>query len=119
MNEKKTKSGPGGASGNSRDRAAPLGITVKTKIERGDRYSAPEIYNLEITVLEVVRGKEAWDRIRGEGSFQDDFQVGFEPCLIRIKFGYFQKGRGFGHDKSPYEIPDDAFRALSQDGETE
>ncbi|KPK88556.1 MAG: hypothetical protein AMJ94_14735 [Deltaproteobacteria bacterium SM23_61] len=119
MDEKKTKSGPSGASGNSRDRAASLGTTVKTKIERGDRYSAPEIYNLEITVLEVVRGKEAWDRIRAEGTFQDDFKAGFEPCLIRIKFGYFKKGRGFGHNKSPYEIPDDAFRALSQDGETE
>ena len=57
MNEEKTKWGPSGASGNSRDRAAPLGITIKTKIERGDRYSAPEIYNLEITVLEVVGEK--------------------------------------------------------------
>jgi hypothetical protein len=119
MGKEKNKWGPSGKSGYSRDRGAPLGITVKTKIERGDRYSAPEIYNLEITVLEVVRGKEAWERLRAEGVLQDDFKAGFEPCLIRIKFGYYQKGRGFGHDKSPYEIPDDAFRALSKDGETE
>jgi hypothetical protein len=119
MDEKKTKSGASGTSGNSRDRAASLGKTVKTKIERGDRYSAPQIYNLEITVLEVVRGKEAWDRLGAEGVPQDDFKAGFEPCFVRIKFGYFQKGRGFGHDKSPYEIPDDAFRALSKNGETE
>jgi hypothetical protein len=96
-----------------------LGTTVKTKIERGDRYSAPEITNLEITVHEVVRGKDAWDRIISEGTFQGDFKGGFEPCLVRIKFGYRQKGRGFGRDKSPYEIPDDAFMALSNDGETE
>lgn len=119
MNEEKTKWGPSGISCKSRDRAASLGTTVKTKIERGDRYSAPEVYNLEITVLDVVRGKEAWDRIRVEGASQDDFKAGFEPFLIRVKFGYFKKGRGFGHNKSPYEIPDDAFRALSQDGETE
>ena len=119
MDEDKTKWRPGGTSGNGRDRAASLGTTVKTKIERGDRYSAPEIYNLEITILEVVRGKEAWDRISAERDSQDDFKAGFEPCLIRIKFGYFKKGRGFSHNKSPYEIPDDAFRAVSKDGETE
>jgi hypothetical protein len=116
MDEKKIKSGQSGTSGNSRDRAASLGTTVKTKIERGDRYSAPQIYNLEITVLEVVRGKEAWDRIGAEGVPQDDFKAGFEPCLVRIKFGYFQKGRGFGHDKAAYHIPGDAFTAQSPDG---
>lgn len=119
MNKEKPKWRPSGKSGNSRDRATPLGITVTTKIERGDRYSSPEIFNLEITVLEVVRGKEARDRIKAEGTFQDDFDTGFEPCLIWIKFGYFKKGRGLGYNKSPYEIPDDAFMALSKDGETE
>jgi hypothetical protein len=116
MNEEKTKWEPSLTPGTSRDRAASLGTTVKTKIERGDRYSAPEIFNLEITVLEVVRGKEAWDRIGAEEAPQDDFKAGFELCLIRIRFGYFQKGRGFGHDKSPYHIPGDAFTARSPDG---
>ncbi len=105
--------------GSRRNRAAPVGMTVKTKIEGGDRYSAPEIYNLEITVLEVLRGKGAWDRIRAAGVFDPALKAGFENILARIKFGYFSKGRGFGHEKEPYEIEEDYFATVSADGKTE
>lgn len=105
--------------GTSKDRAAPLGMTVKTKIERGDRYSAPEIYNLEITVLEVLRGKGTQKLKRSEGASEPDLKTGFEPLFVHIRFGYFSKGRGFGQLNEPYEIPERGFVAVSGDGKTE
>lgn len=94
-------------------------MTVKTKIERGDRYSAPEIYNLEITLLEVIRGKEALDRIKVQSISDALPKVGFEYVLVRIRFGYFSKARGFEHAHEAYRIGDGSFSAMSADGDTE
>ena len=105
--------------GISQGRAAPVGTTVKTKIERGDRYSAPEVYNLEITICEVLRGKGARERLKTEGISKPVIKAGLEPLLMRIRFGYFSKGRGFGHKKEPYKITEGCFVAVSPDGKTE
>ena len=119
MVERKPSGKRNGTLGNSRDRAAPVGMTVKTKIERGDRYSAPEIYNLEITVLNLLRGKEAWDRIGSQGASESDFKAGFEPILTYIRFGYFSKGRGFRNRNETYKIAEASFIAISGDGKIE
>ena len=105
--------------GSSQDHPAPVGVTVKTKIERGDRYSAPEIYNLEITLLEVVHGKEAIERIKAQGVSNKLPKAGYEYILVRIRFGYFSKARGFGHAHEAYRIGDGSFSATSADGNTE
>ena len=119
MVERKPSGKRHGTWGSSRDRAAPVGMTVKTKIERGDRYSAPEIYNLEITVLQLLRGKEAWDRIGPQDAFESDFKAGFEPILTYLRFGYFSKGRGFRRRSEPYKIAESSFIAISGDGKME
>jgi hypothetical protein len=105
--------------GSQPDHAAPVGVTVKAKIERGDRYSAPEIYNLDITLLEVVRGKEGWERIKEQGVSDELPKAGYEYVLIRIGFGYFSKARGFGHAHEAYRIGNGSFSAVSADGKTE
>ena len=109
----------GATLGTGKGLAAPVGATVKTKIERGDRYSTPEVYNLEITICEVLRGKGARDRLKAEGVSNLVTKAGFESVLVRVRLGYFSKGRGFVHQREPYEITEDCFVAVSQDGKTE
>ena len=104
--------------GTSQDRPAPVGTTIKTKLERGDRYSAPEVYSLEITLLETIRGEEAWRRVSAEGITHEPPRSGFEYLLVRARFGYFSKGRGFGHEKEPYTIEPDYFVSVAADGGT-
>jgi hypothetical protein len=108
----------GATLGSQPDHAAPIGLTVKTKIERGDRYSAPEIYTLEITLLEVLRGKEAWKQIIAKGASNEPPKAGFEYVLTHIRFGFFSKARGFGHAHEGYHIGKDSFSATSADGKT-
>lgn len=91
---------------------APIFTTVKAKIERGDAYSAPEIFDVEITVLEALRGNEALTLIDVSSNL---IKEGFEFLVVRIRFGYFRRGRGFG-DK-PLQIMNDQFSAVSNDGQ--
>jgi hypothetical protein len=107
------------ALGSSQDRPAPMGVTVKTKIERGDRYSAPEVYHLEVTLLEFVRGKDAWERIKAEGLSDRPPEAGFEYILARIRVGYYCKARGFKRAGEAYRIAAGQFVAVSPDGKTE
>jgi hypothetical protein len=100
------------APGASHDRPAAVGMTIKTKIERGDRYSAPEVYTLEITLCDAIRGEEAKGRIINEqiAGLPDP---GLEYVLIRVRLGYFSKGRGFRRENEPYVAEPDYFLALA------
>jgi len=102
----------------SRENPAPLGAAVRTRIERGDRYSAPEVYNLEITLVEVVRGKEARDRIEGQ-SVAGRPRAGFEYVLCCVRVGYFSKARGFAHSGEKFEVSPEHFAAMAGDGGAE
>jgi len=105
--------------GTGKDRAAEVGTTIKTKIERGDRYSAPEVYNLEISICEVLRGEGALEHLGKKGVSTLVLKAEFELVLVRVRFGFFSKGRGFGHQREPYKITEDCFAAVSPDGITE
>ena len=105
------------APGQSHLSPAAKGVTVKTKIERGDAYSAPEIYDLDITLLEIVRGKEAWERIKAQGVLDEEPKTGFEYILARIQFGYSRRGRGLGSET--YRLTEGQFAAVSSDGKVE
>jgi hypothetical protein len=107
-----------GNQGSSQDNPVPVGVAVRTKIERGDRYSAPEIYDVEITVLESLRGTQALARIQAEGVTTCKPKPGYEYLLVQIRFRYFSKGRGFVHACNPYVIKEDFFNAVSPDGTT-
>jgi hypothetical protein len=103
--------------GTSHSSPAPVGVTIKTTIERGDAYSAPEIYNVEITLLEIARGNEAWERIKVQSSLNEPPKSGFEYVLARIRFGYFRRGRGIGGEA--YRLKEGQFATVSPDGKTE
>jgi hypothetical protein len=107
-------SGP--ALGSSYRSPAPAGVTVKTMIERGHAYLVPKLYNVEITLMEIVRGEDAWEQIKDQGVSEQP-KTGFEYILARINFGYFRRIRG-GEDE-PYKLPEGQFVAAAEDGVTE
>jgi hypothetical protein len=52
------------AQGLSPSNAAPIGMSIKTRVECGERAGSMEPYDATIAVLQVLRGKEALDRIK-------------------------------------------------------
>jgi len=104
--------------GSSPARPIPIGVLAKTTILHGDRQPTPETFNLEITLLSVVRGKAALDRIRAEGVSDQPPKAGFEYVLALIRFGYFRKARS---SSAPpvYALQQGSFRPASADGRTE
>jgi hypothetical protein len=69
----------------TRSNPLPFGetITVKENIY-DDTYNAYESY-LEITLLESIRGQEAWAIIEKENMFNEPAADGFEYVLIKVK----------------------------------
>ena len=100
--------------GSSYRNPVPAGQTVKTKLERGDSYAAPEVYDIEITVQKTLRGDAVMDRIKTEGIIDKPPNEGFEYILIRIQFGYSRMGRGM--EEVSYQLMEGQFRTVSQDG---
>lgn len=105
------------APGTSSDNPAPIGVTVKTTVERGDAYMGPRLYNVEITLLEILRGNQAWEQVKSSEVVKEPSKSGFEYILARLKFGFFRRARGLGEDT--YKLPDGQFIAASTDGKIE
>ena len=74
---------------NSSTNPAPIGIPVRSMVELGSVYS--NIYDISITVLEIIRGKEAMDRLQKASPNNGMPPEGFEFILARVKFE--MKGR--------------------------
>ena len=70
---------------NSSKNPAPIGSEVKSMVELGSVYSS--IYDINITVLEVVRGKDAMKLLKKASSKNKKPKKGFEYLLARVKFG--------------------------------
>lgn len=104
--------------GSAPEAAAPIGITVKTTIERGDAYLSPQLYNLEITLLEVIRGKSVAELSQVQSVSARLPKDGFEYILARIRLGYFLRARG-GPGDEVYTLTEGQFAAVSADGGTE
>ena len=75
------------ASGQSHDTAIPLGKPIKTQVNSG--MSDP--YDATITILEVIRGSNAWEHIRKANSSNKKPDKEFEYIMIRIS--YIMKAR--------------------------
>jgi hypothetical protein len=97
--------------GSSHDHPVPVGVTMKVMTEQG--------YGVEVTVLEIVRGKEAQVRVRAEGVSDKMPEAGFEYVLTRIKLGYYRKAKGMSDLDHAYRITGSNFNAASADGITE
>ncbi len=97
---------------NSSTNPAAIGSPVRSMIELGSVYT--NIYDIAITVLETVRGKEAMDRLKAANPENKTPPEGFEYVLARIKFDF--KGRAVS-DKLPFDLGNDPLQwiALSSD----
>lgn len=80
---------PASAQYNSSTNPASIGAPVRSMVELGSVYS--NIYDITITVLETIRGKEAMDRLKKASPNNSKPPKGFEYILVRVKFE--MKGR--------------------------
>ena len=83
---------PAQTPGSSPSAPAPAGTTLADIIECGEGYTSHELYDMKITLLEVIRGEEAWKRIREASAANKPAETGTEYLLTRIKFEYFARG---------------------------
>jgi hypothetical protein len=100
--------------GSSPAAPAPTGVTLTGIVECGQGYTSHELYDMKITVTEVLRGEEAWKRIREAGPSNKPSEPGFEYVLARVRFEYYARGTpGLCiHQLSPQQ-----FSAVSLDGQ--
>jgi hypothetical protein len=74
---------------NSSTNPTSIGAPVRSMIELGSVYS--NIYDITITVLETIRGKEAMDSLKTASPENSTPPKGFEYILVRVRFE--MKGR--------------------------
>jgi hypothetical protein len=82
------------AMGQSHDTAIPIGKSVKTQVNCG----MSEPYDATITILEVVRGSDAWKLIKKADSSNKKPDKGYEYTMALISFK--MKARGLPGDKT-------------------
>jgi hypothetical protein len=87
------------AQDNSPTNPASVGTAVRSMVELGSVNA--NIYDITITTLELVRGKEAMDRLKAASSTNPAPASGFEYLLARVKFEI--KGRSIS-DKLSFDI---------------
>lgn len=94
--------------------AAPSGITLTGIIECGEGYTSHELYDMKITLVEVIRGEEAWKRVKGASDSNKPADPDSEYLLARIRFEYFARGTP---GLCVHQIVPEQFTAYSANGE--
>ena len=79
---------PAQTPGSSPSLAAAAGITLTDIVECGEGYTSHELYDMKIALLEVIRGEEAWKRLRETSAANKPADSGSEYILARIRFEY-------------------------------
>jgi hypothetical protein len=91
--------------------AASIGTTVPTMVELSDMYVSPEIYDLKVTVAEIIRGEKSVELLKKLGAPNGQTHADSEYVLARVHFEY--KARGAPGDK-PWELNGVQFSAYSE-----
>jgi hypothetical protein len=99
--------------GSSPANPAPAGTTLQGIVECGQGYTSHELYDMKISLLEVLRGEEAWNRISKASSSNEPPESGFDYILARVRFEY--KARG-APGLCVHQLMPDQFTAFSEDG---
>jgi len=105
---------PAQTPGSSPAAPASTGVALTGIVECGQGYTSHELYDMKMTLVEVIRGEEAWKRIREASSSNKAAGPGLEYVLARVKFEYYARGSpGLCiHQLSPQQ-----FSACSSDGQ--
>ncbi len=93
---------------------AQAGTRLGTVIECGFGYSPHEKYDVNVTLLEVLRGDKASERIKAASASNQPPKAGFEYILARVKFEFFAKG---APGNCVHELRREEFAAFSADGQ--
>lgn len=93
---------------------APIGAELSGIIECGRGYTSHELYNIKITLLEVIRGGKAWKRINKVSDANKPAGSDFEYILARLKFEYHARGKP---GLCVHKLTPGQFTACSPDGE--
>jgi len=76
--------------------AAPIGAPVEAMINvsgpAASAYGSQELHSVKVTLLEVLRGNQAWDRLKETDSSTHPPSDGFEYLLARIRMEYDPNG---------------------------
>jgi hypothetical protein len=78
--------------GSSPSDPAPLGTPVAGIVECGEGYTSHELYDMKITLMEVIRGEEAWKRIQDASSSNKPPASDTDYILARVRFEYYARG---------------------------
>jgi hypothetical protein len=100
--------------GTSPSTAAPVKTVVAGIIECGEGYTSHELYDVKITVLQVLRGEEAWKRIKEAAGSNKPAEPGLEYILVRVKFEYLARSIP---GKCAHPLVPEQFAAYSAGGE--
>jgi hypothetical protein len=82
-------------------------------VECGEGYTSQELYDMKITLVEVLRGKRAWDLLNGASPSNNPPKAGFDYILVRVKLEFSARG---SRRECSYELKPEQFIALSVDG---
>jgi hypothetical protein len=82
-------------------------------IECGEGYTSQELYDMKITLVEVLRGESAWDLLKGVTPANKPPKTGFDYMLVHVKLEF--SGRNPGRECS-HELRPEQFAAFSADG---
>jgi hypothetical protein len=97
--------------------ALPIGTPATTAITFGDAYaSAVDWYEVKMTVLEVVRGDKALQRVKTASEANPAPPAGFEYLLARVKFEFSSKDAPGNRN---YVVRENQFLAVSNGTEYE
>jgi hypothetical protein len=80
------------APGTAPSAAAPAGVPIAGILECGEGYTSHELYDMTITLEEVLRGDEARERVRAADPRNPAEPLGFDYVLARVRFGYRARG---------------------------
>jgi hypothetical protein len=100
--------------GSSPGSAAPSGTLLSGIVECGEGYTSHELYDMKIKLVEVVRGEEAWKRLKEASQSNKPAEPGFDYLLARIRFEYYARGIP---GTCIHPIGPDQFTAYSSGGE--
>ena len=95
--------------GSTRD-AVPIGEVVAVKFqviaEGPTEYGIPVIIQARLSVLEILRGTPAWERLQTADPANEPPAAGFEYLLVRVQIS----SEGSGAMRIPYEVRAEHFR---------
>ena len=91
--------------------AQAVGLPLSVIVVFGDQYNGgDELYDVKITVAEIVRGEKAWQMVKAAGAGNLPPASGLEYLLARVRFEFSARAQPHHYD---YTLDPAQFSAMS------